>query len=82
MRSKIKTSAIIIAIVATFLTSSIAGAAAPALAGDINCDARPDHEYCTGEKGRDGIIFCGTSGAETDCYDISKLNQGNRPPTP
>lgn len=74
----LKTSIITGAILVTLLSSGTA--VAPVLAGDINCDARPDQEYCTGEEGRDGIIFCGTSGAETDCYDISNMSKQNRPP--
>ena len=40
---------------------------------------RPNHEYCTGEKGTRGIVLCGTQGATTDCDDISDMNKGNRP---
>jgi hypothetical protein len=40
---------------------------------------RPNHEYCTGEKGTRGIVFCGTQGATTDCDDVSDMNKGNRP---
>ena len=40
---------------------------------------RPNHAYCTGEKGTRGIVFCSTQGATTDCDDISDMNKGNRP---
>ena len=42
-------------------------------AGDRNCDIEPDHEYCNGTEGAQGIRFCDLSGNEDDrfgdCYD-------------
>jgi hypothetical protein len=45
------------AIVMTLLMSGIA-AASPVLAGDIDCDSRPNHEYCNGTVGAQGMRFC------------------------
>jgi hypothetical protein len=65
-------SVIIGTIIATLMMSGIA-AASPVKAGDIDCDIRPNHEYCTGEEGASGMAFCDLSANEDDrfgdCYD-------------
>ena len=40
-------------------------------ASDMNCDKKTNHENCTGERGRGGIIFCDLQfeGDTRDCYD-------------
>jgi hypothetical protein len=60
----LKPSIIIGVIVTTILTSGIVAAAPPVAASDINCDARPRPRILYCERGKDGIIYCGTSGAE------------------
>jgi hypothetical protein len=61
----------IAAIIATLLTSGIAAAAVPVMAGHImNCEERPDHEYCNGEMGLRGMIYCDLTGpSDYECYD-------------
>lgn len=59
---------IIIAISVVLFTSSVSAATAPVLASDINCDERPNHEYCTGEEGRLGMTFCTPEYSDGDCY--------------
>ncbi len=41
---------------------------------DVQCDEDPDHSLCTGERGREGSIFCDvlyqeTGGKAGGCYD-------------
>jgi hypothetical protein len=36
---------------------------------DIDCDKNPDHAFCTGEKGRDGLPFCDLPSHPGSCYD-------------
>ena len=57
-------------IIATLLMSGIS-AAAPAMAGDIDCEREPDHKYCNGTEGAGGMAFCDVAGVERgdDCYD-------------
>ncbi|MGH9926623.1 MAG: hypothetical protein ACREAS_08160, partial [Nitrososphaera sp.] len=67
----LKSYAIIGAIVMTLLMSGIAAAASPVIAGDRNCDAEPNHKYCNGAEGAQGMVFCdiGGVGRGEDCYD-------------
>ena len=38
-------------------------------AGDLNCDEMPNHEYCNGERGRIGYIFCDLIAPDVEnCY--------------
>ncbi|MGH9952658.1 MAG: hypothetical protein ACRD5J_13615 [Nitrososphaeraceae archaeon] len=64
--------------VATLFVSAFAAATPSVFAGDINCDATPSHEYCTGKRGTDGIIFCDILEQETgfsdDCYDRENMD--------
>ena len=34
---------------------------------DINCDEEPNHKYCTGEREKNGVMFCNTP-TQDDCY--------------
>ncbi|MFY9967431.1 MAG: hypothetical protein WBP83_04750 [Nitrososphaeraceae archaeon] len=39
-------------------------------ASDMNCEENPDHEYCNGEKGRIGYIYCDLIAPDVeDCYN-------------
>lgn len=42
---------------------------------DINCDERPNHDFCNGERGRQGMAFC-PEGSTDDCYsrDYSQID--------
>lgn len=66
----LKSSVIMIGIVVATLFVSTIAAAAPVKAGDRNCDVEPEHEYCNGTEGADGMVSCDLAGVERGaCYD-------------
>jgi len=84
----LKSYVIIVAIAMTLLTSGIAAAVTPVMAGDIDCGARPNHEYCTGEEGAQGMVFCDVAWSDQadvdrfgDCYnrDFSTIDCDEHP---
>lgn len=52
-------------------------------AGDRNCENEPEHEYCNGERGRSGMIFCDLARIpeDGDCYsrDYSRTDCDEKP---
>jgi hypothetical protein len=57
---------IAITTIMTMVSSSSSGMNAVA---KVDCDANPNHPYCTGEKGRDGGPFCDLPSHPGSCYD-------------
>lgn len=46
-----------------------------------DCNALPDHPYCNGKRGQDGIVFCSlkTNQTTSSCYDDEDFDDENDP---
>ena len=47
----------------------------------VNCDENPDHPYCNGKRGQDGLIFCSLKpeGVSISCYDDLDFDEEDDP---